>query len=266
MRPSLIRIGIHAHAEPDHLLATLASVRAHTPPDIELVLLPDGPDRATAAAIDTHPHLQALPRLGTDQPQGPPACFNRLAAFGDAGTVVLLEGGSIVGPEWLTLLQGALDQPGVGLAGPSTNRSWNEQQLFPQARGTLEDIVQTSNEVRRRFGSSHRTLEPLYSLADFFYAVRRDVIEKIGAADEAYGLGPCWEMDYNIRAARAGFAGVFVPGAYVFRHPMTSRRRLEESRRFEASRRLYQDRFCGLRLRGAAAGYQPHCRATPAST
>ena len=30
-------------------------------------------------------------------------------------------------------------------------------------------------------------------------------VPAIGGADESYGLGPCWEMDYNIRAARAGF-------------------------------------------------------------
>ena len=42
----------------------------------------------------------------------------------------------------------------------------------------------------------------------FCYAVRRRVIDAVSAADERYSLGPCWEMDYNIRAARAGWRGV----------------------------------------------------------
>jgi GT2 family glycosyltransferase len=67
--------------------------------------------------------------------------------------------------------------------------------------------------VEQHFGSTIRMLEPLHSLADFCYAVRRDVIETIGATDEVYGLGPCWEMDYNVRAARAGFRGVWACGA-----------------------------------------------------
>ena len=112
----------------------------------------------------------------------------------------------------------------------------------------------------RRFQGQTRVLEPLHSLADFCYAVRREVVDGIGAADEAYGLGPCWEMDYNVRAARAGFRGVWACAAYVHRLPFTPRRRLEESRLFEASRRLYQDKFCGLRLRGQAGAYEPHCR------
>ena len=65
-----------------------------------------------------------------------------------------------------------------------------------------DDATRGRAEASRRAGTAVRTLEPLYSLADFCYGVRREVIEAIGLADEGYGLGPCWEMDYNIRAAR----------------------------------------------------------------
>ena len=90
--------------------------------------------------------------------------------------------------------------------------------------------------------------------------MRREVIDRIGAADEAYGLGPCWEMDYNIRAARAGFRAVWACSSYVYRPPFTARRAKEEQRRFPASRKRYQDKFCGLRLVGGRPDYEPHCR------
>src|SRR5262249_2619318 len=96
--------------------------------------------------------------------------------------------------------------------------------------------------------------------ADFCFAVRRDVIDAVGAADEAYGLGPCWEMDYSVRAARAGFVGVWACAAYVHRAPFTLRRRVEEARRFETSRHRYQDKFCARRLRGERVAYEPHCK------
>ena len=154
------------------------------------------------------------------------------------------------------------DDPGNGLAGPSTNRAWNEQAVFPHAGGSPAQVAEYAAEAARRFGETARTLEPLHSLADFCYAVRRSVIESIGGADEAYGLGPCWEMDYNVRAARAGLRGVWARGAYVHRAPFTSRRAHAEATLFAASRRRYQDKFCGLRLRGARpeAQYEPHCR------
>jgi glycosyltransferase involved in cell wall biosynthesis len=67
-------------------------------------------------------------------------------------------------------------------------------------------------------------------------------------------------MDYTIRAVRAGFRAVWARGAYVYRHPFTARRRQEEQRKFEASKRRYQDKFCGLHLRGERRHYASHCR------
>lgn len=150
--------------------------------------------------------------------------------------------------------------PCHGLAGPSTNHVWNEQCAFPRARGEPEAIARTAAEAERRFANTWQTLEPLYSLADFCYVVRRQVVEAIGAADEGYSLGPCWEMDYNVRAARAGWQGVWASGAYVYRSPLTARRQREERVRFQSSKRRYQDKFCALRLLRQRVGYEAHCR------
>jgi glycosyltransferase involved in cell wall biosynthesis len=252
-------IGIHVHAEAERLRATLSSIHVNTVGAVELLLLPDGPDEETRDALAT---MHDLPQSGTAEALGVPACFNRLAASTDAGVLVLLESGALVGPAWLDYLLAGLeaDPRRNGLAGPSTNHAWNAQGVFPRGGGTPTEVAQTAREAARRFGSTTRSLEPLYSLADFCYVVRREVVEVVGAADESYGLGPCWEMDYNIRAARAGFRGVWACAAYVHRAPFTARRKHEESLCFEASKHRYQDKFCGLRLRGQKTDYRPHCR------
>ena len=257
MSPSVV-VGVHAHAEPPRLIETVQSLRASGAGDAEVVLLPDGPDAALAAALTAEPTLVGLPQWGTAEPLGPPACFNRLAAHSDASVVVLVESGTVLGPGCLSLLVEALAQPGRGLSGPSTNRSWNEQEVFSGA-GSL-DVARTAAQARQRFGAAVRSLEPLHSLADFCLAVRRQVIEAIGGADEEYGLGPCWELDYNIRAARAGFRGVWVGAAYAYRYPATERRRVADARQMGRARHLYQDRFCGLRLNRLRVGYENHCR------
>ena len=246
---SSVLVGVHVHAEPARLLATLAAV------EYPVLLLADGPDGETQAALDGLAHL---PQSGTTQALGAAACFNRLAAK-PADVVIFLESGSVPAPGALEMLVEALErEQAAGLAGPSTNSAWNDQAAFPDA--SESEIAQTARAAQERFGTETRTLEPLYSLADFCYAVRREVVATIGAADEAYSLGPCWEMDYNARAARAGFRGLWVCGAYVHRAPFTPRRRREEAARLEASKRLYQDRFCGLRLRGDRVDYESHCR------
>ena len=253
-----VSIGIYCHTEPERLRATLDSVRRNTVPGFQLVVLADGPDARMTQALNGMPEI---PQSRTRDPRGAAACFNRLAAHSDAAVVVLLESGARVGPGWLEhLLRGLETDPQNGLAGPSTNLSWNEQGVFRNRNGSDQQVCDLAREAETRFDDQVRTLEPLYSLADFCYAVRREVIEALGGADERYSLGPCWEMDYNIRAARAGWRGVWVGAAYVHRAPFTARRQIEEAHRFEASKHLYQDKFCGARLRGEKTDYRAHCR------
>ena len=223
------------------------------------MLLPDGPDPETSAALSRLPRLQVIPQWATDAPCGTPACYNRLIEGARTDVIILLESGARPAPDAITRLMKALDTPSIGLAGPSTNIAWNEQGILPASEGTTPGLLAAAAEARRRFANSTRLLTPLHSLADFCLAVRTDVTDIVGAADEGFGLGPCWEMEYNVRAARAGFAGVWVGAAFVHRAPLTLRRRIEESLRFDANRQRYQDRLCGQRLDGTTNHYKAHC-------
>jgi glycosyltransferase involved in cell wall biosynthesis len=253
-----ISIGVYIHAEPERLKATLASLSVYTRQEHDLLLLADGPDHETSAALLG---MSEIAQSNTSEPKGTAACFNRLLRHKAADISILLESGTEVAPGWLEALLVATQRyPACGLAGPSTNRSWNQQGIFPTARDGTDEISRIAIVAARRFGATCRTLEPLHTLADFCYLVRREVADSIGEADEGYGLGPCWEMDYNIRAARAGFLALWACSAYVHRAPFTARRQREEAERFEASKHLYQDKFCGLRLRGIKNDYRSHCR------
>jgi len=255
-----ISIGIYVDGELERLRWTLASLNANAPQNVELVLLLDGV-ALNETALLTLPAANRLKLSGTSDARGNAACFNRLASLNDANVIVLLESGVQVAPGWFDRLLAALDaDPRNGLAGPSTNNAWNEQGAFPRCSGNTAQIIATANEAAKRFGNEARTLEPLYSLGDFCYAVRREVIDAVGAADESYSLGPCWEMDYNIRAARAGWRGVWACSAFVHRPPYSARRRIEEGRRFQKNKKHYQDKFCGARLRGDKTDYREHCR------
>src|ERR1051325_8431418 len=256
-----ICIGIHVQHEPERLRQPLSSVRAHTSQSFEILLLLHGPPPRDSMRMRSLPTLNSLPQLATPEAICAAACFNRLAAHSAADVLVFLESGAQTAPGWLDYLIAALnsDQRN-GLAGPSTNQSWNEQCVYPRSNGSPSQILADARDAATRFGYEVRTLEPLYSLAEFCYVVRRAVIETIGAADESYGLGPCWEMDYNIRAARAGWRGVWACGAYVHRTPFTARRRQEEAFHFEASKHRYQDKFCAGRLSGRKTDYRDHCR------
>jgi glycosyltransferase involved in cell wall biosynthesis len=252
-----VAVGVHAHAEPERLDATLRALEGPSAHRVDVLVIADDPDPATDAAL----HRLGLAQGRTAAPHGPPACFNLLAAHGQGAVLVLLEAGAVPAPGAIDRLADALlADPTHGIAGPSTNDAWNQQRAVRWARGTSAEVARTGRWVASRFGDATRSLAPLHSVADFCYAVRREVVDAIGGADEGYEFGPCWEMEYNVRAVRAGFADVWVCGAYVYRAPFTARRRVEEARRFEASRRRYQDSVCALRLMSKRSDYEPHCR------
>src|ERR1051326_7908904 len=155
-----VTIGVRSEEWPSRLAATLASITVNT----------------------TIPH----DTLVLSDPNGA-ACFNRLMRTTSTPVVVLLESGALVAPGWLESLLDALGQSGAGLAGPSTNRAWNEQAAFAGAGESQSELLRAATEANRRFGSSRRTLAPLFSLGDFCYAVKREVFDAIGDADEGYG-------------------------------------------------------------------------------
>jgi O-antigen biosynthesis protein len=219
MRAGVV-VGVHARAEPERLVETVRWLEFGGGAD-RIVLLPDGPDAALSGALRSEPLLTALPQWGTAEPLGPPACLNRLASGTETPVLVLVESGTLLAPGSLALLAEALTHPGRGLAGPTTNRSGNEQAVFRSARAT--EVTRVGALARQSFGAAIFALESLHDLADFCLAVARPVIEAIGGADEQYGIGPGWAKDYNIRATRAGFQGVWVGAAYAYRHPPIGR-------------------------------------------
>src|SRR5262249_50088417 len=156
----------------------------YTSEAINVVLLPDGP---TALPLEILSQLGHIPQLGTCQPLGAPACFNRLIAYDDAEIAIFLESGSIVTAGWLErLLEALRSDAGYGLAGPSTNLAWNEQHLqdAPSAEAEDQEVEAYATQVAHRYHDTCRSLEPLHSLNDFCYTVKREVITAIGWADE----------------------------------------------------------------------------------
>src|SRR5262245_12559906 len=96
-----ISIGIYVDGQPERLRWTLASLKANTPQDVELLLLLDG-----VALNETA--WNRVKVSGTSEARGAAACFNRLASQTETDVLVLLESGVTVAPGWLDRLLAAL--------------------------------------------------------------------------------------------------------------------------------------------------------------
>jgi len=252
-RPRRICLGLHVADGSRDLTATLTRLHESIAQCFDLVLLVD----TGAAELAT---LGRVPQITIPPPGGAAASFNALLTQ-PADIYLLLESGVRPGPGWLSHLLDALDGDAAnGIAGPSTNLCWNEQAVARHCGASPQDIEHQAKVLADAHANTWRVMTPLYNLSDFCLAVRREVVEEIGGADTDYGRGPCWEMDYAVRAARAGFKSVWSKAAFVHRMPISDARRHTEAGLIEASKRLYQDRFCGRRQGATTAPYHAHCR------
>jgi O-antigen biosynthesis protein len=256
-----VLIGVHLTDSSQDVSDTLSALYESTREAFDVVILVDPAPSETTGVAARLRGISGVRQWRIAAPGGGPASFNRLVAEA-ADVYVFLEAGTRPGPGWLGLMLDALDADSTrGLAGPTTDWCWNEQGDKAACRRTSEEVARHTKALAAAHGTAWREMTPLYSLSDFCLVVRRAVVEALGVADQAYGRGPCWEMDYGVRAARAGFASIWVKAAYVQRAPWTVSRHAAEAALMEGSKRLYQDRFCGRRIRdGAGAPYRGHCR------
>jgi O-antigen biosynthesis protein len=256
-----VLIGLHVTEATQDPAGTLRRLFQTTPQPFEVRILIDPAPNQVGSLSQGLPMRPDVQIRVIEPPGGAPASFNRLLAE-PADRYVFVESGIHPGKDWLTHLLTALDaDPANGLAGPSTNRCWNEQGVAPATRATEPDVKRQAIALARRHAGTWRSMAPLHSLSDFCLAVRADTVAAVGLADTAYGRGPCWELDYNVRAARAGFRGVWVPASYVHRGPMPAWRAAAEPELLDLNKRLYQDRFCGRRHQpgGQDLPYHAHC-------
>ena len=125
-------------------------------------------------------------------------------------------------PGALARLEAAMDaDPGVGLAGPVTNGGYNTP--LQQVGEPPAPLVSFSDSELLRiddFGRSMsaRGLKPVKArwLISFCTLIRREVFETVGPLDEGFKYGYMEELDYGIRARRAGWKLAAVPDAFVF--------------------------------------------------
>src|SRR6266568_6986497 len=215
----LVTIAIPDLAGPAASSATLASLARCTQEPYRVVLLVEENIRQhTSPGSGT----LALQSIAIPAPFGTPAALNKLVTVCTTPYILLLESGTIVTSGWLTRLLAPMSDPTVALAGPSTNISWNEQQVLPGSGGTgwsVQKIEEYAASIATRYRDMQRSLDTLHSLGDFCYLFKRSVVEQLGGFEEAYGAGPCWEIDFNTRVAHAGFRGTWVADAYVHRAP-----------------------------------------------
>ncbi|MDW7684972.1 MAG: glycosyltransferase family 2 protein [Bacillota bacterium] len=144
--------------------------------------------------------------------------------------LILLNNDTIVPQGWLKRLLRPLGNPDIGLAGPVTNYSLNEQKLDLVPADPIQGAdASWLNEIYRFNQGSLRFTE---FLTFFCTAMRRDLFETVGQMDEQFTVGLFEDNDYCERVKAAGYKLVIVDDAFVYHHGSISFNNME--------RHLYQ--------------------------
>ena len=187
----------------------LHSIRARTAVPYELILVDNGSTDGTPAYLQSIPSATVLTNSTN---LGFPAAANQGLRASRGDQVVLLNNDVLVTSGWLRRMLGALVQdPRIGLVGPYTNCT-----AGPQRLGVSYTDPEDADDFAWQWGAAHAgQVRDVPGVMGFCLLLRREVIERVGYLDEAFGIGLCEDVDYCRRAAASGFRSAIAEEAYV---------------------------------------------------
>jgi GT2 family glycosyltransferase len=219
LRPCRVSVVVCVHDALDDVAECLASLHAQAALPFELVLVDDG------SAAPTQRHLAAFAAthgarlVRHEAARGYTASANEGLRLAGGEWVVLLNSDTVVARGWLEkLLECGAASPRTGIVGPLSNAAcW---QSVPSMRGWITRRLPRGillQEMAALVEAASRRRFPRVTLVNgFCFAVRREVIERIGFFDEAaFPIGYGEENDYCLRAAGAGFELRLADHAFV---------------------------------------------------
>ena len=142
--------------------------------------------------------------------------------------IILLNNDTILTNGWIQkLIKPLRDYPHIGITGPMSNSVGNEQNL----NHFIGDAV---------YGADPTWLEQFYNqykgrllytemLGFFCVAIKREVYEKAGDLDPAYGIGMFEDDDYCQRVKQLGYKLAIVEDAFVYHHGSMSFKKLDKA-------------------------------------
>ncbi len=193
----------------------LESLLANTDePSYELVIVNNSSRKETRDYLDVlaarNRHLHVI--NNEESPSFDAAC-NRGFARAEGEHLVVLSNDTIVAPGWLPGLLAHLDDPEIGLVGPTTNCAGGNAQV-PAGYRTYEEML----SFARRRRNEHRDDSPTdFDRVEMFCAaIRREVWKQVGRFDERFEVDMSVD-DYEQRVRDAGYRVVCADDVFVHR-------------------------------------------------
>lgn len=185
------------------------SLRARTDDPCELIFVDNG---STDGTVDYLQRLEGARVIFNPENRGFPAAVNQGLAIARGENIVLLNNDTVVTTGWLRRLLDVLhSQERIGLVGPCSNRVSGEQEV-PAAYRDMASLDGFAWDFSRRHQG---VVEETDRLVGFCLAIKRAVIDEIGALDERFGIGCYEDDDFCLRTLKAGWKAVIAREVFV---------------------------------------------------
>jgi polysaccharide pyruvyl transferase CsaB len=165
-----------------------------------------------------------------------------LRAASDSDYVVLLNDDTVVTRGWLGKLIRYLERPEVGLVGPVTNWAGNEARIDVD----YSRIEEMDEFARRYMHAQAGQSFDITMLAMYCLAMRKSLVDDIGALDEQFGVGMFEDDDFSLRARQAGYRVICAEDIFIHHWGRASFSKLDQesyNELFEENRRRFEAKW-----------------------
>ena len=225
--------------------ACLESIVAYSEyPNLELICVDNASTDGTAGFLSEFAARHDFVRVIANERNIGFAAGNNTGIRAATGAVqIILNNDTYVTKGWIRdLIRPLLLDQGIGMCGPITNMTGNEQKVSINYADMQEMAAASAAFVAKR----RRKIFATDCLAFFCVAVRKDVIEKVGCLDEGYGIGFFEDDDYCTRVRNAGYRLAICDDVFVHHHLSASFEKVAAAERavlMRRNRKLFEQKW-----------------------
>ena len=198
----------------------LSSIQLATDQPHEILLV----DNASTDGTGRFPWPKPVQVITNETNRGFAAACNQgmRVALGDV--FVLLNNDTMVPPGWLRMLLGHLEDPAVGIVGPTLSRAGGVQEV----RATYENFAEFWAVAVARAAPDSGQGETVPLLSGACWMLRAETVRAVGLLDERFVPGMFEDNDYCLRVRMAGDTLRWAKDVYVHHEALQGFRQLAD--------------------------------------
>ena len=237
MKPCTLIIPVYNQKEVTRRCLESIFKHADSKQNVNLILVDDASVPETASflfEISKMPQKIPIRLLRFETNQGYIKSANAGLTAATTPLVCLLNNDTVVTESWLETMAAHFDRhPKIGMVTPQSTTYG----LHPKRGENVEDIAR---QLRTKF--SDHFIETAHCHG-FCALIKKEVLERIGVLDEAFGRGYFDDQDFTRRVLKEGYLSVIAQDAYVWHEEHATFTTEDREKLFEKNRELFHTRW-----------------------